>query len=236
MLPCVILAGGYGTRLRSIVHDVPKCLAPVGGVTFLETLVDKLASHGIEDIIFALGYKSDPVVELICSGKLPSHGRYRWAIEPKPLGTGGSVMYCCNKFGLAEFMVMNGDTYIDANLDLFSNISGSDLIINDLPVVRMAAIHVDDRTRFGGIETDDFGRVIKFAEKGRTGPGFINAGIYMMPSRVFEIATSEAFSFETDILKPYADARAVETIKLTGNFFDIGVPEDYARFCSFYER
>ncbi|GAC1388978.1 MAG: hypothetical protein NVSMB45_18830 [Ginsengibacter sp.] len=104
----VILAGGLGTRLRSVVSDVPKCMAPVKGVPFLKYIIDRLIKQGINRIIFSVGYKSEVIANFLLENY--KHFDYVLAQEAEPLGTGGAIKLACSFARDLNVMVLNGDT------------------------------------------------------------------------------------------------------------------------------
>lgn len=223
---CVVLAGGLGTRLRSAVLDLPKCLAPVGARAFLEIQLQALAAQGFNHFVLSLGYMAAAVQE--AARRFRVAAQIDCVVEEEPLGTGGAVAAAMREAGLTETAVVNGDTYIDADLSAMLE----PLRLAEGETMRIAVIAVEDRARYGGVELDG-SRVSAFVEKGRTGPGPINAGLYRMHESAFaDRAPGEAFSMETVILPKLMAARELRAATLYGQFIDIGVPEDYRRFCA----
>lgn len=221
---CVVLAGGLGTRLRSAVADRPKCLAPVGERSFLDLLLDRLFDAGIGRVVLSLGHQADMVQATVAS---QTHQRaISSVVEPRPLGTGGAIAHTLDTLGLDEVLVANGDTYLDG--DLSAMLAPLDKPRGEL--FRMALVQVADRGRFGGVEVDVQGRVTGFVEKGRQGPGAINAGLYRLCRQVLPAAGAGAYSLEADVLPQLVARNAVSAAAIEGHFIDIGVPEDYFRF------
>jgi len=218
----VILAGGLGTRLRGLVPDVPKPMAPVAGRPFLEYLLGRLAAAGVERAVLSVGHKAEVIV---------GHfgGRFRgvtldYAHEAEPLGTGGATARALARCHHSPVLVLNGDSFLD--------LPWADLAAawraHQLPVIVGRA--VDDCTRYGRLVSHD-GRVVAFAEKdGAGGPGVINAGAYLLP-RDFLAARPESgpYSLERDVLAPAVERHPVRLLVATGYFIDIGVPDDYLR-------
>lgn len=220
--PCIILAGGFGSRLKSVLGDQPKCLAPIGARSFLEVQMAALAAQGIGHFILSLGHMARAVEEVAT----PLRERYRIdiVIEDTPLGTGGAVLNALFSYGADEALVSNGDTYLDGNLaELLVPLAAGEQM-------RLAAIEVADRGRFGGLLIDGY-RVTGFLEKGAAGPGLINAGLYRLHRRAFaDHEVGSRFSLETDVAPALAAAGALRATIIDGCFTDIGVPEDYRRF------
>ncbi|MBP8765462.1 MAG: NTP transferase domain-containing protein, partial [Ferruginibacter sp.] len=114
----IILAGGLGTRLRSVVADVPKCMAPVSGKPFLAYLINALQNQGIEKFIFSLGYKSEIILQYLAN-EFPNLNT-QIVVEKEPLGTGGAIRLACEKVAGDDVLIFNGDTFFDINLKTFS--------------------------------------------------------------------------------------------------------------------
>lgn len=226
MQTCIVLAGGLGTRLRSAVADLPKCLAPVGDRPFLEVQIGSLVAAGIDDIVLSLGYMADKVIDAV--QHMAERPRVRHLVEPALLGTGGAIAFAMDRLGLDEVLVANGDTYLDG--DIAGMLAPLDRAGGEL--FRMAAVQVPDRGRFGGVQVDAQGRVQGFLEKGAAGPGRINAGLYRLCRAALPAQREQAYSLEAEVLPGLVQRGAVTALAVAGSFTDIGVPEDYFRFCS----
>lgn len=214
----VVLAGGLGTRLRAVVAEVPKPLAPVAGRPFLHWLLEGFARQGITRAVLAVGYRSEAVRAAL--GPRFAGIELAYAVEEAPLGTGGAIWAALASCTEERVVVANGDSWIGAPLAALAGAaSGADLVLTVRPV--------PDRARYGSVVVEG-DRVVGMAEKGGAGPGLVNAGLYLMrrdlPGRR---AMPEAFSLEHDVLaKPAGlDVRAFPT---DAPFIDIGTPEDYA--------
>lgn len=225
-ITCIILAGGLGTRLRSVVSDRPKCLAPIGGKSFLEIQMNALATRGIEKFVLSLGYMSEVVVDAISDFEIKYDIQY--VIEKTPLGTGGAVLNILDIISHQEILVTNGDTWLDAPLDaMFNNLN---LKSNEL--MRLASVAVPDRSRYGGLLLS--GEIVRgFEPKGSNGPGLINAGLYRLHKDIFfGKKIGESFSLEADIMPSLVDKSSITAKELNAKFIDIGIPEDYEKFCN----
>ena len=218
----IVLAGGFGTRLRGIVDDVPKPLAPVAGRPFLAWLLDRLAAGGMRRCILATGYLSDVIEQRI--GARWQGMEIAYSVEPEPLGTGGAIRLAASRLQGDAAHVLNGDTWLEYDpvaLEDTARAAGASMAI--------ALARVDDVARYGAVDIDN-GRVTGFREKGESGPGWINAGCYFLGADALAaLPVRDAFSFEQDVLQPRVQARAVAAFTATAGFIDIGVPEDYAR-------
>lgn len=223
---CIVLAGGLGTRLRSVVADRPKCLAPVGERPFLALQLDMLATRGIQRFVLSLGHMASMVQRAIAP--LQARLRIDTVIEPEPLGTGGAILHTMQIADIGECLVTNGDTWLDADL--------SGLIAPLNPAahekLRLGCTVVADRSRYGGVAFEGSGLVAGFIPKGAEGSGPINAGFYRVHRSAFDgWSAGSTFSLEADVLPGLVAAGAVSATPLDGGFIDIGVPEDYRRFC-----
>ena len=218
----IILAGGFGTRLRDVVADVPKPLATVGGRPFLVWLLDRLAGQGMRRCILATGYMADVIEREI--GSHWSGMDIVHSVEATPLGTGGAIRQAATLLQGNGVHVLNGDTWLAyslAALETASQQAGA--------VIGLALAHVDDVGRYGAVETQD-GIVTGFREKGGIGNGWINAGCYFLSAgAIAALPTAKTFSFESEVLLPMAAAGKVAAWTDTCDFIDIGVPEDYQR-------
>jgi D-glycero-alpha-D-manno-heptose 1-phosphate guanylyltransferase len=222
----VVLAGGLGTRLRAAVADRPKCLAPVGDTTFLALQLELLAERGVQRFVLALGHRAEQVLRAI--EPLCDRHAIEPIVEPEPLGTGGAVLNAMDASALDECLVVNGDTWLDADLDALLR----PLALDTAERMRLGCVLVPERSRYGGIVLGEHGRIVGFEPKGAQGPGLINGGLYRLHRSAFDDhAVGAAFSLETDTLPRRVAAGHVTAVPLEGSFVDIGVPEDYRRFC-----
>lgn len=227
---CVILAGGLGTRLRSVVADLPKCLAPVGSRPFLDIQIHALAAQGVDEVVLSLGHMADKVIEAV--GSSLAGIAVRHVVERELLGTGGAIAHVLDTLGLDEVLVANGDTWLEG--DLGAMLAPLDRAGGE--AFRMAVVQVPDRTRFGGVEFDRAGRVEGFLEKGQRGAGCINAGLYRLSREALPRERAGAYSLEADILPALVAQGSVRACLVDGAFIDIGVPDDYRRFCDQHGR
>jgi D-glycero-alpha-D-manno-heptose 1-phosphate guanylyltransferase len=222
---CIVLAGGPGTRMRPMLSDRPKCLAPVGNRTFLALQLEMLASRGIDRFVLSLGHLAPMVQQAIVP--LQSQLRIDAVIEPEPLGTGGAILYAMHHAGIGECMVTNGDTWLDA--DFSALMAPLDAAAHEK--LRMGCIVVADRSRYGGVAFEGSGLVAGFLSKGAEGSGPINAGFYRVRRSAFDgWSVGAKFSLELDVLPGLVAAGAVRATPLDGTLIDIGVPDDYRRF------
>jgi len=216
----IVLAGGFGTRLRSLVSDVPKPMAPVAGRPFLEWILLRLEREGIHRVVLATGYMSEKI-ERALGGRFGSM-ELVYSVEDAPLGTGGAIAHAARQVKGRGVHVVNGDTFLEYSLAEMETLVQGDGRLG------MALVNVEDVHRYGAIGLEE-GRVRSFHEKGDRGPGWINAGCYYLPESLLRSLPSGSFSFEEQVLAPAAAAGDVMGLTRTKGFIDIGVPEDYVR-------
>jgi D-glycero-alpha-D-manno-heptose 1-phosphate guanylyltransferase len=225
----MILAGGLGKRLRTVVDDRPKPLALVDGRPFLEILVESLARKGVRDFVFLTGYLSHMIEDHFNKRNLKGLS-IRFSREDKPLGTGGAVKHA-EAFATDPTLLVNGDTFFDANLD--------DVLAfhsEKRARVTLSLFRVEDVSRYGFVTVDSLGVIQGFTEKRASseGPGLINAGLSLL-SRDFirGLPPGRPYSMEQEIFPRLAGSGDMVGFRQEGAFFDIGTPESYHDFISF---
>lgn len=231
--PCIILAGGEGTRLRSVVSDRPKAMAPIGGIPFLQYLFENLYSQGVRQIVLSLSYRAEQIEAFVEQWQnRPRDLVIRSVREPHPLGTGGALQYVVQALGIrSPIYVVNGDTYLPTGFGEFHASMQSDLSLNGLGLVQ-----VDDTSRFGRVEFSEDQYILNFHEKTEgAGSGWINSGLYYLQPDVL-LQNQERFSLEIQVLPQLIRAKKLRGICLATDFIDIGIPSDYHRFERFLEQ
>ena len=221
----VVLAGGLGTRLRAVVDDVPKPMAPVNGRPFLEHVLRALARQGFERVLLCVGYRAAQIEQHFGDGSRLGLS-IRYAHEPADalLGTAGALRQAGAQLE-DRFVVINGDTYLDADL--------TPLLAAPLSPAgaTLGLVSVPDVDRYGTVALDARGRIVRFAEKSQRGPGLINAGVYVMDRRALEALEDGApRSLERDLFPALVTRGLLGGHVLEGEMTDIGTPESYARF------
>jgi D-glycero-alpha-D-manno-heptose 1-phosphate guanylyltransferase len=217
----IILAGGLGTRLRSAVPELPKCMAPVGGRPFVHYVTDYFRRAGIEHFIFALGYKSSYFEDFFAAA-FPSGG-YSVSLEQEPLGTGGAIRQACTQAKTGTVLILNGDTFFGIGLETLS-----DFHVSKDADCSLCLKPMRDFDRFGVVELDAEQRVLDFREKQHYAAGLINGGVYALNvQRFLDEDLPEKFSFEKDYLEK--GNRRLYGLVQDSYFIDIGIPEDYRR-------
>lgn len=228
-MQAIVLAGGLGTRLRSVVTDLPKPMAPVAGRPFLAWILDRLAQAGFDCVVLAVGYRHEAIEHHF--GNAYRGIALDYSVEERPMGTGGAIRLAADRIGAWPVFVLNGDTFLD--LDYRAML---DAHLQGRERMSMAVCQVADTTRYGALDLQD-GHVRGFLEKGRPGPGFINAGTYLLSEGVLDrIPRDEPFSFEQQLLVPEVSAIRPAVFASDGLFIDIGVPEDYASAQQLFSR
>ncbi|MHB8110362.1 MAG: nucleotidyltransferase family protein [Syntrophorhabdaceae bacterium] len=217
----IILAGGKGTRLKDLVSDVPKPMAPVARKPFLEYIVSSLKNQGLDEIIMSIGYKGDMIEAYFGDGsRFGTHIYY--CRENVPLGTGGAIREALKFADASHCLVLNGDTYNRINfrdMETF-HLSSALLMTIGLRVE-------DDAGRYGSVDIDGSGTVKGFHEKNNTGPGYVNCGAYIINRSVIDLCPENGkFSFEIDLL-PHITGDRLKAFISEGFFVDIGIPETY---------
>lgn len=223
-ITALLLVGGKGTRLRSVVPGLPKPLASVGNRPFLELLVLQLRHQGIRHLVMCTGHLADQIEnEFGDGGDLDIEIRY--SREPRPLGTAGAVKLAQDCLqNAADFLVMNGDSFLQIDfcqlIGFHRQHGGS---------VSMAVLRAENAHRYGTVETDQRGRVIAFMEKtGREVAGLVNAGVYVFNRAVLDYLPEAPASLEREVFPRLLDQR-MYALEQHGLFIDIGTPEDFAR-------
>jgi D-glycero-alpha-D-manno-heptose 1-phosphate guanylyltransferase len=219
----VLLAGGLGTRLESVSDGLPKPLISVAGRPFIEHVLDTLLAAGCDHVVIAASYKWQLLRDRL--GTSYKDCALDWSIENEPLGTGGAIRQAFEIFALGAAFVLNADTLFRVDLGELESLhrkTGA--------AVTVALREVSDVGRFGEVVVDASGRIKVFSEKGRSGPGLINGGVYLIDGKVWsDWASPKSFSFERDFLQKRAALDRFYGFTAREYFIDIGVPEDLER-------
>jgi D-glycero-alpha-D-manno-heptose 1-phosphate guanylyltransferase len=225
----VVLAGGLGTRLRSVTGEHPKVLAPVLGRPYLCHLLDRLERAGLRDVLLCTGYRSEEISASIGT----RHGALsvRYSVEPHPLGTGGALRHALPMMTAEELLVLNGDSYPEADFAEFAARHRDNRARASLLLTK-----VDEVGRFGMVDTDRECRITGFTEKGGArGAGWINAGAYLLGREVIaEIPAGREASLEHELF-PSLIGRGFYGFRLGHHFIDIGTPDSYREAGAFLQ-
>lgn len=219
----ILLAGGMGTRLRDIVSDVPKPMAPIKNKPFLEYVLNWLSNYSsIQKLVFAVGYKSNIIMDYF---KNSFNGIPILYIEEKePLGTGGAILNAMKACDSDKVLIVNGDTYFPINLDEFEKFHREQSEPISIALKKMKKFN-----RYGTVELKQ-DIITKFNEKAYCSEGIINGGIYLVDKNWLERGVySSKFSFEKDVLEKSVVDNLLNGMIFGCDFVDIGIPEDYKK-------
>jgi D-glycero-alpha-D-manno-heptose 1-phosphate guanylyltransferase len=224
-MKAIILAGGEGKRLRSVINDVPKPMAPINEKPFLEYLILQLRKQNIKDIIFSIGYKGSIIKSYFQNGD-------NWDInieyseEDKPLGTGGALRNAGELIDDEQFIVMNGDSFFDIEFKQLISFHEE-----KQAVVTISLAYAETIERYGQVEIGNDGEITKFIEKGNSvSSGYINGGIYLLTSKLINEIPFGQVSLETEVF-PRLINKGLFGVRFKSYFIDIGKPEEYQRIC-----
>ncbi len=221
-MQAIVLAGGLGTRLRGVVPDLPKPLAPVAGRPFLAIVLEQLTKQGVTSAVLSVGYRYELIRDAF--GDRFDGLALDYAIEDRPLGTGGAIRLALRACGGGDVLVLNGDSYTELDISQMQARHGE-----ARAGLTVCVVEVADAGRYGRVRVEG-SSIVGFSEKGVPGPGWINAGVYVMRRDLLEgLDLPAAFSFETDVLAARLGELRPLAYRTAGRFIDIGVPEDYAR-------
>ena len=222
-MEAIVLAGGLGTRLRSVISEIPKPMAPIGKKPFLEYILKYLSNNGIKKVILSVGYKWDIIKDYF--GDKYNDIDLLYSVEEYPLGTGGAIKQAIETtIDSEKVFIVNGDTFFNIDLNkLILKYQKSDTLLS-LSLKKMTNFD-----RYGSVEIDENGFIKGFFEKKYQKEGYINGGIYLVSSDIFNnFELPEKFSFEEFIQKEYKKLNANAEI-FDDYFIDIGIPEDYEK-------
>lgn len=234
-MQAILLCGGMGTRLRSVVSDRPKPMADICGKPFLQYLLEMLRDKGITEVIFALGYMGEMIEEYFRDGS--AFGlKIAYSYEEEPLGTGGAIRNALPKILEEEVLVLNADTYFPMDyqgLYHFHQENDGDF--------SLATRAVPDISRYGAVRRDAAGRILAWNEKledgGQPLAGEINGGIYVMKKSLIAEIPEGKQSLEQDCIPKWlSEGKRIFGLPFDGYFMDIGIPKDYQQFITDVEQ
>lgn len=224
-----VLAGGFGSRLQSTVADVPKALAPVHGEPFLQLQLAHWVDQGLRKFTFLLHYKSNTIIDFLKAQQLGilKDCQVDWIIESKPMDTGGAISHALKTLDLnGDFLITNADTWLGCGIH--------ELMQSQAPAI--AVVNLGDVSRYGQVHFDHRSIVTAFDEKNSLSTyGWINAGLYRLNAALFKNWEGQPFSLERDLFKILVRNLTLTAVPLQTDFIDIGIPDDYHRFCRWVE-
>lgn len=217
-----VLAGGLGSRIRDVLGDTPKVLAPVAGRPFLGHLLDRLAGFGARRVVLCLGHRADRVTAWLAQVNVDDAPEILCRIEPRPLGTAGTLGNAHDALRSDPVLVMNGDTFLDADLGAFVAAHRA-----SKAEASVLCVEVEDGARYGRVELDVNCRIGRFVEKA-PGRGMVSAGVYLFSAAFLDrFVRAGAVSLERDVLEQ-APVGTLHAHVVRGRFIDIGTPESLA--------
>ena len=224
-MQAMLLAGGLGTRLRSVVSDRPKPMAEIApGCPFMGYLVRRLVRQGFDRMIFAVGYKGGMIEDYFGDGKRFG-AEIVYAFEEELLGTAGAIRNAAAHLSEDRALVLNADTYYEMDYGMLARMQ-KDRHLDMALVLRP----VSDVSRYGAARLSD-GMLVSFNEKGRSGAGEINGGVYMLSRDLIGTIPEGKVSLENEMIPRWmTEGRRIGGYSQSGYFIDIGIPEDLARF------
>jgi D-glycero-alpha-D-manno-heptose 1-phosphate guanylyltransferase len=225
IISAIILAGGLGTRLRSVVPDLPKPMAPICGRPFLAYNFDYWIRQGVNRFVLSVGYRHEVIIDYF--GNSYKGAELVYVIEQTPLGTGGGLLLAAHEMGQNEpFLVLNGDTFFAVNLkDLiaFSQTNNADW--------SFSLFRTGETGRYMGMEVSPQGRILSLKSDSGLPDRLANGGVYWIQPRALQgimAVSSDKVSLEDDIFPAaMASDRRLFGIEFSGPFIDIGIPDDY---------
>ena len=194
-MEAIILAGGFGTRLKGVISNIPKPMAPVNDRPFLSYVFDNLINEGINRFVLSVGYKYE-VIEKFYGDSYKSC-EIIYSVESNPLGTGGAIKKAIKYINDQYFFIVNGDTFFKTDLK-----KGIKKIFSKTFDIIIFLKKMKDFDRYGSVELDRHNKIISFQEKKNIQLGLINSGVYLSSKRILEkLPNVDVFSFEKDFLE-----------------------------------
>lgn len=225
----IVLAGGFGRRLQSVITDLPKPMAPVAGKPFLKFVLDYLLENNVRHCVLAVGHKREAIINYF--GGLYKEMKISYSKEEEPLGTGGGIKKAMEKIKGDRFFVLNGDTFFKVDLAMLEEFHVRNKA--SLSIALKPMINFD---RYGTVEVSPEGKITAFREKKYVREGLINGGVYVMEKNFIPKKLKDVFSFEKDVLEPETEKGKIYGIISATYFIDIGIPEDYDKAINDFAR
>jgi histidinol-phosphate phosphatase family protein len=226
VISAVILAGGLGKRLRPVLPDRPKALAPIGARVFLSYLLDQIAEAGMPKAVLCTGFLGEQVGAAL--GDRYRGLRLLYSREPEPLGTAGALRLALPLLESDPVLVLNGDSFCRLDISAFYACH-----LARRAKATIALVQVPDVSRFGAVNFSDDGCIRGFGEKSKQGAGWINAGIYLLSRKLLEaIPAGRAVSLERQVFPAWV-GKGLYGYPGGQSFIDIGTPDSYREAASF---
>lgn len=223
-----VLCGGFGTRLSTVLQGSQKAVVDIHGRPFLALVLAELKQAGITQAVLCAHYRADQLAELLPSLMAETGLDLRMVVEKQPLGTGGAILHALYQMPPeGRFLVLNADTWLDRQAYRLAMAATGDVLVG---------VQVEDRSRYGSLDCAEDLRLLALNEKGLSGPGRINAGVYAFAADSLRACTVQACSMEQDILPMLIRRQSLKVCAYTGPFIDIGTPDALSAFKSGFKE
>lgn len=219
----LVLAGGFGTRLHSVVPNVPKALAPISGAPFLRLQIENWRSQGLSDFVFLLHHQSELIISFLLAEKngILKDCNVSWIVELVPMDTGGALCHAIKHLNIKEnFLLINADTWLSCGIKEMMKVNSPSI----------GVVKVMNSSRYGSVNFDYSRRILAFHEKSsKDEPGWINAGIGHFHANLFTNWNQKPYSLEKKKYPEWVAQKILKAVPLDCEFIDMGIPEDYER-------
>lgn len=240
MPQAIILAGGLGTRLRAVIRDIPKPMAPIHGRPFIEYQLEYLRNQGVRDVVLALGYQWQVIREHL--GDSYKGLSLTYSVERRPLGTGGGILLAmrtlegearegvvsCHANKSRPILVLNGDTWFPLSLSALLNFHRTKHSAVTVGVSQQQASQ-----RYATIALSGQGQIDCFSTGIKHKPNdkvFVNGGVYLFSKQLltkWQNKVGEELSLEHDLFEGAVAENRCYGFLSKAPFLDIGIPEAY---------
>jgi D-glycero-alpha-D-manno-heptose 1-phosphate guanylyltransferase len=221
-MKAVVLAGGQGTRLKGVIKDIPKPMAPIETRPFMEYIILQLRKAGISEIVISTGYRGEVIKSCFGNGK-GLNLSISYSEEREPLGTGGAIKKALGMIQDKNVIAMNGDSFLEIDFEELISFHHEQNAITT-----MGLVPLENTGRYGAVKVNDKKEIVSFSEKGSHQKGFINGGVYIINRKLMDFIPEGQISLEKDVF-PLLLGRRLYGLAINGFFVDIGVPEDYLK-------
>lgn len=223
-----ILCGGFGTRLSSVLQGSQKAVVDIHGRPFLTLVLAQLKQAGISEAVLCAHYRADQLAELLPQLSAESGLALDLVVEDQPMGTGGAVLQALREVRpCGRYLVLNADTWLDQSAYRLAMSAAKDVLVG---------VKVEDRSRYGSLSCSDNSQLLALNEKGVSGPGLVNAGVYGFAVDSLDGFALQACSMERDILPQLIARQSLQVGEYSGPFIDIGTPDSLSAFKSGFQE
>lgn len=222
----LVLSGGFGTRLQSVVSGIPKAMAPIGHIPFLLLQIENWKEQGIRSFVFLLHHQAELIINFLNNQQnngVLENCDVSWVVEPMPMDTGGSIAYAVKELKLTgTFLATNADSWLGGGIE--------DVMKAAPPAI--AIVNMQNSSRYGYVTFDRSFYITGFHEKNTIHESsWINAGLYLLRADFFDDWNQLPFSLERQFFPAMVANKDLRAVALQTDFIDIGIPDDYHRFC-----